>query len=94
MAALPSIKTMSIGGAISTGCHGTGIRYGSVSSKVQRLRLVDANGTVVQCSEQENEPLFRAALCSLGSLGVIVEVTLKVEPRFAIVERFTWSDNR
>jgi L-gulonolactone oxidase len=41
-----------------------------------------SSGEVVKCSASESEDLFHAALCSLGSLGIILTVTLKVEPSF------------
>lgn len=90
LAALPTIKTMSVAGAISTGCHGSGVGYGSLSTRVECLTIVDASGELWSCSETQNRDMFRAALCSLGALGIIVEVQLKVEKRFAIAERFEW----
>jgi len=37
-----------------------------------------ANGQAVKCSKEQNEELFRAALVSLGALGIIVEVEFEM----------------
>jgi FAD-linked oxidoreductase len=77
---LGDIDVQSIAGAISTGTHGTGIRFGSIATQVVGLTLVTASGEIIQCSETERPDIFKAAQVSLGALGVIVEVTLRVVP--------------
>jgi len=74
---LGHISEQSLAGVISTGTHGTGIRYGSISTLVEALQIVLANGSVVTASRTENVELFNAARVSFGSLGVIVTVTLQ-----------------
>ena len=81
---LGSINEQSIAGAISTGTHGSALRHGTLAHYVQGLRLVLANGRVVSCSAESNPELFRAALVSLGALGIVVEVSLKAVPDFNI----------
>ncbi|KIW04974.1 uncharacterized protein PV09_04136 [Verruconis gallopava] len=77
---LGSIDIQSIAGAISTGTHGSSLYHGILSQWVQSLRLVLANGAVVRCSKSQNPDLFSAALCSLGALGIIVEVEYQLVP--------------
>ncbi|MBE3567804.1 MAG: FAD-binding protein [Thermogemmatispora sp.] len=77
---LGDIDVQSIAGAISTGTHGTGLRFGSLSTQVVALTLVTASGDLIECSEEENRDLFKAAQVSLGALGVIAKVTLRVVP--------------
>jgi FAD-linked oxidoreductase len=77
---LGDIDVQSIAGAISTGTHGTGIRFGSIATQVTGLTLVTASGEVVECSEQQRPDVFKAAQVSLGALGVIAAVTLRVVP--------------
>ena len=77
---LGDIDVQSIAGAISTGTHGTGARFGSIATQVVGLTLVTASGEVIRCSEQERPDIFKAAQVSLGALGVIAEVTLRVVP--------------
>ena len=77
---LGDIDVQSIAGAISTGTHGTGVRFGSIATQVVGLTLVTASGEVIHCSETERPDIFKAAQVSLGALGVIAEVTLRVVP--------------
>ena len=45
------------------------------------MRLLLADGRVVEVSDDENQELFRAALCSFGTLGVVSTVVVWIEER-------------
>lgn len=75
---LGSIDEQSIVGAIATATHGSSLRHGLLSDSVRSLRIVLASGEAVRCSADENQDLFRAALVSLGALGIIVEVEFEM----------------
>ncbi len=77
---LGDIDVQSVAGAISTGTHGTGIKLGSLSTQVEALTLVTAGGDLLECSPAQNPDIFKAAQVSLGLLGVIAYVTLRVVP--------------
>ncbi|WEW54835.1 D-arabinono-1,4-lactone oxidase [Emydomyces testavorans] len=81
---LGSIDSQSIAGVISTGTHGSSLRFGLLSDSVQSLSIMLANGQVVSCSRTNNSSLFRAALLSLGALGIITEITIQAVPTFNI----------
>jgi FAD/FMN-containing dehydrogenase len=81
------VDVQSIAGAVSTGTHGTGIGYGSLSTQVKALRLITASGEIVTCSESHSVNLLKAAQLSLGMLGLITQVTLRVVPAYRLVER-------
>ncbi|KAB2572975.1 putative d-arabinono- -lactone oxidase protein [Lasiodiplodia theobromae] len=81
---LGSINQQSIVGAMATGTHGSSLQHGLLSGSVRSLRLVLANGSVVLCSAEQNVDLFRAALVSLGALGIIVEVEYQMIPHAKI----------
>jgi len=68
---LGDIDVQSIAGAISTGTHGTGARFGSIATQVVGLTLVTASGQVIECSAEQRPDIFKAAQVSLGALGVI-----------------------
>ncbi|MDF3031437.1 MAG: FAD-linked oxidoreductase subfamily [Moraxellaceae bacterium] len=55
------INMQSLGGAISTATHGTGRALKSYSGNVTALRLVTADGSVVDCSATQERELFDAA---------------------------------
>ena len=77
---LGDINVQSIAGAISTGTHGTGIAYGSLATQVEGFTLITADGERLACSAEHNPDIFKAAQVSLGTLGIIAEVTLRVVP--------------
>jgi FAD-linked oxidoreductase len=77
---LGDIDVQSISGAISTGTHGTGTRFGTLSTQVEGLTLVTATGKILECSPECEPDVFKAAQVSLGTLGVIAKVKLRVVP--------------
>lgn len=79
---LGDIDKQSIAGALSTGTHGTGIDFGVLPTQVAKMRLVTAEGEILEVSPDETPNLFPAAQVSLGSLGVISTVTLDLVPDY------------
>ncbi|OZC98735.1 FAD-linked oxidoreductase [Rhodococcus sp. 06-235-1A] len=84
MTNLGDIDEQSVAGAISTGTHGTGARFGGIATQVHALELMTADGQLMKCSRQENPDLFYAARIGLGALGIITRVTLDCVPAFAL----------
>jgi FAD/FMN-containing dehydrogenase len=74
---MPDINTQALAGAIATSTHGTGQKFGSLSSYVTGLTLVTASGEILQCSATENKDVFDAARCNIGSLGIITDITMR-----------------
>lgn len=81
---LGSINEQSIAGAISTGTHGSSLNHGLMSEDILSLRITTADGVTHFCSADEDPELFRAALLSLGALGIITEVTFQAVPEFTL----------
>lgn len=81
---LGSIDHQSIAGAIGTATHGSSIRHGLLSQSVIGLKIILADGSTVACSAAHNPDLFRAALVSLGALGIISEVIFQAASAFKI----------
>jgi L-gulono-1,4-lactone dehydrogenase len=86
---LGDIDRQSLAGAVGTGTHGTGLRLTGLSAGVRALRLVLADGSVVECSPSREPELFQAARLGLGALGIVTEITVGVVPAFLLhaVER-------
>lgn len=84
---LGDIDVQSIAGAISTGTHGTGAGLPSIAAQVIGLKLVSSDAQVRHITAADGE-LFDAARISLGALGVISEVTLRVLPAYTL--DYTW----
>lgn len=84
---LGDIDRQSLAGALSTATHGTGITLPCIAAGATALRLVTAQGDVLECSRDRDGDLFRAAAVSLGTLGVITQVTLQNVPAYRLHER-------
>ncbi|MGO1073681.1 D-arabinono-1,4-lactone oxidase [Lysobacter sp. CA199] len=90
--ALPNmadIDYQTLAGAIATSTHGTGPRFGSYSTNVIGLRLVKADGEILDCDAGNHPEIFDAARVSLGSLGLITRVRLQNRKAFR-VHRKEW----
>ena len=86
-----SIREQQIGGFTQVGAHGTGARIPPLDETVTSLALVTPGKGVVRLSEDDEDPeTFRMARCSVGSLGVATEVTLRCVPAHRLLER-TWT---
>lgn len=89
LANMGDIDRQALAGAVSTGTHGTGRTLGSISTQVVGLRLVIASGEVIDCSPTQEPEIFKAAQVSLGALGVITQITLRLLPAYQLHEH-TW----
>ncbi|CAG8590135.1 22405_t:CDS:10 [Cetraspora pellucida] len=81
---LLSISDLTIAGMISTASHGTGINFGCLSTQIKSLTLLTDSCGKMYCSETMNSDVFKAALCSLGALGIITQVTIQCENAFLL----------
>jgi FAD-linked oxidoreductase len=77
MYAQPDINKQSLGGALGTATHGTGVDQPALHGGVIAFRMVTARGDVVTVSPGENADMFSAARVGLGAFGIITEVTLQ-----------------
>ncbi|KES08555.1 FAD-binding protein [Streptomyces toyocaensis] len=82
MASLPHI---SVAGSVATGTHGSGVGNGPLSSSVRAVELVTADGSTV--TVERGDERFGGAVTSLGALGVVVTLTLDLEPAFEVEQR-------
>jgi FAD-linked oxidoreductase len=81
---LGDIDRQSIAGAISTGTHGTGARFGGIATQVVGATLVTASGDLLTVNEDENPELVPAVALGLGALGILVDVTLQCVPAYVL----------
>jgi len=79
---LGSIAQQSVAGAIATGTHGSSLRHGNLATLVERVRLVDGTGSVHDIDGDRLDGLR----VHLGALGVLTEVTVRVEPSFRLAQ--------
>ena len=83
------INTQSLGGAISTATHGTGRKLQCYSATVRKLRIVLADGNIVECSTTQDAELFEAAQVGVGSVGIFSEITLQNRAAYRLREVVT-----
>ena len=85
--ALPNmgdIDKQTIAGATSTGTHGTGLGFGGLATQIVAAKLVTGTGELLTVTETERAELLPAVRLGLGALGVLVELTLQLVPRFVL----------
>jgi len=79
------VDAQTIAGAVSTGTHGSGPQWGSLSSTIASMRLVTGTGEVIDIDHSQPE-LLHAAQVSVGLLGVITRVTIEAMPAYRLRE--------
>lgn len=89
MASLPQIT---IAGAIATGTHGSGDGNGNLATSVVAVEFLTSAGETVTVERGDED--FPGAVVSLGALGVLIAVTLAVQPAFEmrqmVIEEVPW----
>jgi FAD-linked oxidoreductase len=78
------IDAQTLAGALATATHGTGRRFGNLSTRVVGMRLVTASGDVVEVTETSDPEALRAARVSLGALGIASQVTIACVPLYTL----------
>ena len=82
VANLASLPHISVGGAIATGTHGSGMHNPSLSAAVSALELVGADGSIRSLRRGDDD--FDGVVVGLGALGLLARVTLDVVPAFEL----------
>jgi alditol oxidase len=77
-----SLPHISIGGAISTGTHGSGIANGSLSTAVCGLELVTAAGELLTVTRGDEH--FEDMVVGLGMFGVLHRVILDIQRTYDV----------
>ena len=85
LAAMASLPHISVGGAISTGTHGSGDAIGTLSSAVLALEIVTPDGGLRWVTRGVDDD-FAGWVVGLGALGIVTRVTLAVEPTYDIAQ--------
>jgi L-gulono-1,4-lactone dehydrogenase len=80
---LGDIDVQALAGALATATHGTGALLGNISTSVAAMEIAGPDGSVRTIREADGD-LLRAARVALGSLGVVVAVTLRCVPAFRL----------
>ncbi|KAL4760662.1 FAD/FMN-containing dehydrogenase [Aspergillus foveolatus] len=77
---LGSEKMQNYIGAATTGTHGTGKQNQNLATQIIGFRVLDARGNIHLFNEHQNPDLLKDFRVSIGTLGIITEVTLQADP--------------
>jgi FAD-linked oxidoreductase len=78
------IDLQTLGGALATATHGTGARFGNLSTRVVGMRMVTASGDIVDLTNESDPEGLLAARVSLGALGIVSQVTIECVPLYTL----------
>ena len=81
---LGDIDRQALAGSISTGTHGTGARFRSVSAQVEAVEMVLADGATLELSAAGDPAGLACARIGLGALGLIYTLTIRTVPAFTL----------
>ncbi|RZS91813.1 xylitol oxidase [Motilibacter rhizosphaerae] len=84
-----SLPHISVAGACATGTHGSGNALGNLASAVVGLELVAPDGTLRTVRAGDAD--FAGSVISLGLLGVVTAMALRVQPAYEI-RQFVYDD--
>lgn len=84
LAALASLPHISVVGAVATATHGSGDAVTTLAGAVVALEILGADGEVRRLDR--DHPAFTGSVVSLGALGIVVAVTLAVEPTYDLAQ--------
>lgn len=84
LANLASLPHISVAGAVATGTHGSGDRIGTLSTQVEALELLTADGSVRRVARGDAD--FEGHVVHLGALGVLLSLDLRVEPTYEVAQ--------
>jgi FAD/FMN-containing dehydrogenase len=79
------VDAQTLVGAVSTGTHGSGPEWGTLSSTISALRLVTGTGEILEIDRTSPE-LLHAAQVSVGLLGLVTRVTMDAAPAYGLRE--------
>lgn len=77
----PGTQFCTVGGAIASDVHGKNHHVdGSFGDHLQRFSIMLPSGEIVECSREQNAPLFWATIGGMGLTGVILDAEFQMRP--------------
>lgn len=81
------IDRQTIGGALGTATHGSGLGLGAYHTQLVNLEIVDGRGEVRQIDSERQTELLKAMGVNLGAFGAMTSVTLQNMPSYRLHRR-------
>jgi FAD/FMN-containing dehydrogenase len=77
-AVMQSNADFGVGATFCVNAHGWPVPYGPFGSTVRAMRLMLANGEIVECSREREPELFRLAMGGYGLFGIIIDLDVEM----------------
>jgi FAD-linked oxidoreductase len=84
---LPDINKQSLGGAIATATHGSGVQSPALHAQVVGMRIATPALGLVDCSRDTHPELFDAARVGLGAFGIVTRYRLQNVASLRLLKR-------
>lgn len=75
---MQTYSNFTVGGSLSVNVHGRYIGQGPMIRSVDAIKIVLADGSLVEASPVQNPDIFYGSIGGYGGIGVIVEATLQL----------------
>jgi FAD/FMN-containing dehydrogenase len=75
---MQSYANFTVGGSLSVNVHGRYVGLGPIIASVKALKVILADGSLVDASPARNHDIFNGVIGGYGGLGVITEATLNL----------------
>jgi FAD/FMN-containing dehydrogenase len=85
---MQTYANFTVGGSLSVNVHGRYIGKGPLILSVKKIKLVLADGSIIEATPEKNKDYFYGAIGGYGGVGVIVSATLELDIN-EIIERKT-----
>jgi FAD/FMN-containing dehydrogenase len=86
-AVMQSNSDFGVGSTFCVNSHGWAVPYGPFGSTVRTMRLMLADGTIVDCSRDKNGELFALAMGGYGLFGVVIDLDVDMVPNMLLAPR-------
>ncbi len=81
------IDRQTIGGALGTATHGSGLGLGAYHTQLLKVRLADGRGQIREFSADAQQEMIQAVGVNLGAFGALTEVTFQNMPSYRLRRR-------
>jgi FAD/FMN-containing dehydrogenase/SAM-dependent methyltransferase len=81
---MQAYANFTVGGSLSVNAHGRYMGLGPLILSVRSIRIVLADGSLLEASSRRHSEIFYGAIGGYGALGVIVEAELDLAPNIPV----------
>ena len=75
---MQTYANFTVGGSLSVNVHGRYVGQGPIILSVKSIKVVLANGDLIEASPSQNQEIFNAIIGGYGGIGIIAEATLSL----------------